>query len=99
MCGRSLEARPRLDVAFLGNRTRQAGRVRAPHPRTQRETLPDARRGLFDQLLVYNLDRLGRKTRLIVNAVAELEKQVFPLVKKMVWETGLELATSSLGIW
>jgi len=29
---------------------------------------------LFGQLLVYKLDRLGRKTRLILNAVAELEK-------------------------
>ena len=28
----------------------------------------------FDQLLVYKLDRLGRETRLIVNAVAESEK-------------------------
>src|SRR6202021_3507156 len=33
-----------------------------------------ARRGEFDQLLIYKLDRLGRDTRLILNAVAELEK-------------------------
>src|SRR5215468_8358039 len=34
----------------------------------------DARLKIFDQLLVYKLDRLGRETRLILNAVAELEK-------------------------
>src|SRR5215212_194402 len=36
--------------------------------------LEDARRGKFDQLLNYKLDRLGRDTRLTLNAVAELEK-------------------------
>ena len=36
--------------------------------------LEDARQHKFDQLLVYKLDRLGRETRLILNAVAELEK-------------------------
>ena len=36
--------------------------------------LEDARTGKFDQLLVFRLDRLGRETRLILNAVAELEK-------------------------
>src|SRR5215469_18079534 len=36
--------------------------------------LADARKGKFDQLLVFKLDRLGRDTRLILNAVAELEK-------------------------
>ena len=36
--------------------------------------LEDARNHKFDQLLVYKLDRLGRETRLILNAVAELEK-------------------------
>jgi site-specific DNA recombinase len=36
--------------------------------------LEAARRHKFDQLLVYKLDRLGRDTRLILNAVAELEK-------------------------
>ena len=35
--------------------------------------LRDARLGRFDQLLVYKLDRLGRETRLILNAVADLE--------------------------
>src|SRR3954447_16073623 len=34
----------------------------------------DARARKFDQLLVFKLDRLGRETRLILNAVAELEK-------------------------
>jgi site-specific DNA recombinase len=38
------------------------------------QILRDARAGRFDQLLVYRLDRLGRDTRLILNAVAELEK-------------------------
>lgn len=38
------------------------------------QILKDARLGKFDQLLVYKLDRLGRETRLILNAVAELEK-------------------------
>src|SRR5580658_1416047 len=36
--------------------------------------LEDARNHKFDQLLVFKLDRLGRDTRLILNAVAELEK-------------------------
>jgi site-specific DNA recombinase len=36
--------------------------------------LEDARQRRFDQLLVFKLDRLGRDTRLILNAVAELEK-------------------------
>ncbi len=39
-----------------------------------RRILEDARAGKFDQLLVFKLDRLGRETRLILNAVAELEK-------------------------
>jgi site-specific DNA recombinase len=47
-------------------------------PLDQREQggqiLRDARLGRFDQLLVYRLDRLGRDTRLILNAVDELEK-------------------------
>src|ERR1043165_1292379 len=38
------------------------------------QILRDARLGKFDQVLVYKLDRLGRETRLILNAVAELEK-------------------------
>jgi site-specific DNA recombinase len=38
------------------------------------QILQDARQGKFDQLLLYKLDRLGRETRLILNAVAELEK-------------------------
>jgi len=36
--------------------------------------LRDARLKKFDQVLVYRLDRLGRDTRLILNAVDELEK-------------------------
>ena len=38
------------------------------------QVLRDARLRKFDQLLVYKLDRLGRDTRLILEAVAELEK-------------------------
>ena len=38
------------------------------------QILRDARLGKFDQLLVYRLDRLGRETKLILNAVDELEK-------------------------
>jgi site-specific DNA recombinase len=38
------------------------------------QILQDAAQGKFNQLLVYRLDRLGRETRLILNAVAELEK-------------------------
>jgi site-specific DNA recombinase len=38
------------------------------------QILKDAVACRFDQLLVYKLDRLGRETRLILNAVAELEK-------------------------
>ena len=36
--------------------------------------LDDARRGKFDQILVYKLDRLGRETLLILKAVDELKK-------------------------
>jgi site-specific DNA recombinase len=36
--------------------------------------LEDARAHRFDQLLVFKLDRLGRDTRIILNAVAEFEK-------------------------
>ena len=38
------------------------------------QMLLDARQRKFDQLLVFRLDRLGRDTRLILNAVDELEK-------------------------
>jgi DNA invertase Pin-like site-specific DNA recombinase len=38
-----------------------------------REILHDARLRRLDQLLVYKLDRLGRETRLTLDAVAELE--------------------------
>jgi site-specific DNA recombinase len=38
------------------------------------QILKEAQQGKFNQLLVYKLDRLGRETRLILNAVAELEK-------------------------
>src|SRR5258708_7735621 len=38
------------------------------------QLLADAQQHKFDQILIYKLDRLGRETRLILNAVAELEK-------------------------
>ena len=38
-----------------------------------RQILHDARLRRLDQLLVYKLDRLGRETRLTLDAVAELE--------------------------
>jgi site-specific DNA recombinase len=38
------------------------------------QVLADARMKRFDQLLIYKLDRLGRDTRLTLNAVAEIEK-------------------------
>ena len=38
-----------------------------------RRMLEDARRGKFDQLLVFKLDRLGRDTTLILNAVKTLK--------------------------
>jgi site-specific DNA recombinase len=38
------------------------------------QMLRDARLKKFDQLLIYRLDRLGRETRLILEAVAELER-------------------------
>src|SRR5581483_6677860 len=38
------------------------------------QALRDARLGKFDQLLVYRLDRLGRDTRIILDAVNDLEK-------------------------
>jgi site-specific DNA recombinase len=38
------------------------------------QILRDARLGRFNELLVYKLDRLGRDTRLILNAVADFEK-------------------------
>jgi site-specific DNA recombinase len=40
-----------------------------------KQILRDSKHGRFDQLLVYKLDRLGRETRLILNAVADLEKR------------------------
>src|SRR3954467_4408800 len=39
-----------------------------------RKVLADARAGRFDRLLIYKLDRLGRETRMILNAVDGLEQ-------------------------
>ena len=51
-----------------------SGTVPLEHRPEGSQIFRDARNGKFDQLLVYKLDRLGRETRLILNAVAELEK-------------------------
>src|ERR1035437_3702272 len=51
-----------------------SGTVPLEHRPEGSQILKDAVAGRFDQLLVYKLDRLGRETRLILNAVAELEK-------------------------
>lgn len=51
-----------------------SGTVPLEHRAEGSQILKDARNGKFDQLLVYKLDRLGRETRLILNAVAELER-------------------------
>ena len=51
-----------------------SGTVPMEHRPEGSQILRDARQGKFDQLLVFKLDRLGRDTRLILNAVAELEK-------------------------
>ena len=51
-----------------------SGTVRLSTGPSVARLLEDARQHKFDQLLVYKLDRLGRETRLILNAVAELEK-------------------------
>jgi site-specific DNA recombinase len=59
------------------------------------QILTDARNGKFDQLLVYRLDRLGRDTRLILNAVAELEK-VGVRIRSMTEEFDTGTATGRL---
>src|SRR4029077_20512741 len=51
-----------------------SGTVPLEHRHDGGQILTDARHGKFVQLLVYMLDRLGRDTRLILTAVAELEK-------------------------
>src|SRR5262245_42984589 len=57
--------------------------------------LEDAKRGRFDQLLIFKLDRLGRETRLILNAVDELEK-LGVRVKSMTEEFDTANATGRL---
>jgi len=59
------------------------------------EILREARLGKFDQLLVYKLDRLGRETRLILNAVADLEK-LGVRVRSMTEEFDASSATGKL---
>jgi site-specific DNA recombinase len=59
------------------------------------DLLRDARSKRFDQILVYRLDRLGRDTRLILNAVAEFEK-CGVRVKSMTEEFDTATATGRL---
>jgi len=59
------------------------------------QILAEARRGRFDQLLVYKLDRLGRDVLLILNAVAELEK-LGVRVRSMTEEFDASSATGKL---
>jgi site-specific DNA recombinase len=59
------------------------------------DLLRDARLKQFDQILVYRLDRLGRETRLILNAVAEFEK-CGVRVKSMTEEFDTSSATGRL---
>jgi site-specific DNA recombinase len=59
------------------------------------QILREARLGKFDQLLVYKLDRLGRETRLILNAVADLEK-LGVRVRSMTEEFDASSATGKL---
>jgi len=59
------------------------------------EILREAQLGKFDQLLVYKLDRLGRETRLILNAVADLEK-LGVRVRSMTEEFDASSATGKL---
>ncbi len=55
----------------------------------------DAQCGKFDQVLVFKLDRFGRETRLILNAVDQLEKQG-ARVKSMTEEFDTATATGRL---
>src|SRR5690242_17919738 len=57
--------------------------------------LRDARLKRFGQVLIYRLDRLGRETRLILNAVAEFEK-CGVRVKSMTEEFDTSSATGRL---
>jgi len=59
------------------------------------QALRDARLGKFDQLLVYRLDRLGRDTRIILDAVNDLEKLGIR-VKSMTEEFDAASATGKL---
>jgi len=59
------------------------------------QIIRDARLGKFDQLLVYKLDRLGRETRLILNAVHDLEK-LGVRVRSMTEEFDASSATGKL---
>ena len=51
-----------------------SGTIPLEHRPEGSRLLRDARLKKFDQVLVYRVDRLGRDTRLILNAVDELEK-------------------------
>ena len=60
-----------------------------------RQLLLDARQHKFNQLLVFKLDRIGRDTRLILNAVAELESHGIG-VRSMTEEFDTSTATGRL---
>ena len=60
-----------------------------------KQMLADAKQSKFTQLLVYKLDRLGRDTRLILNAVAEFES-VGIRVRSMTEEFDTATATGRL---
>jgi hypothetical protein len=57
--------------------------------------LEDARKGHFDQLLIYKLDRLGRDTRMILNTVDALE-QIGVRVRSMTEEFDTGTASGRL---
>jgi hypothetical protein len=63
-----------LPVASIYTDDGISGTVPLERRQEGRRLLEDARSGKFRQLLIYKLDRLGRDTRLILNAVDELER-------------------------
>jgi site-specific DNA recombinase len=73
-----------------------SGTIPIEHRPSGSELLRDARNKRFNQILVYRLDRLGRDTRLILNAVAEFEK-CGVRVKSMTEE--FDTATASRPRW
>src|SRR5260370_20602331 len=64
----------RLNVSAVYADDGVSGTLPLPSRPAGSRILPDARLRRFDQLLVYKLDRLGRETRLTLEAVAALER-------------------------